>query len=191
MKNKPHAAEMPRKVAPPVAPASSPTALAAPQSLLPWVFAGFIITYLLFLLIPVFFNKNHVMNEICPVFRVENTGVGLDLYQILGFSRGWFVEHRPLYSIGDNSYPPLEAMAAGVPVVSTSAGSLAEVLGDAALVVPVSDPDALSAALLQVLTDSAVAGRLAATGPPHAASFSWERCAAGLMAVYRRAMTNR
>jgi glycosyltransferase involved in cell wall biosynthesis len=86
-------------------------------------------------------------------------------------------------------YPPLQAMAAGVPVVSTSAGSLAEVLGDAALVVPAGDVDVLSAGLVTVLTDPAVARRLGAAGPARAAGFSWERCADGLVGVYRAAVS--
>jgi glycosyltransferase involved in cell wall biosynthesis len=88
-------------------------------------------------------------------------------------------------------YPPLQAMAAGVPVVSTVAGSLAEVLGDAALVVPVGDPDALSAAMVRVLTDDAVAADLAARGPTWASTFSWDRCAAGLLGLYRAALAAR
>ncbi len=43
--------------------------------------------------------------------------------------------------------PTLEAMAAGVPVVATAAGAVPEVCGDAALIVPVGDLDALAGAL--------------------------------------------
>src|SRR6202044_1261327 len=48
-------------------------------------------------------------------------------------------------------FPPLEAMAAGVPVVATRAGSLPEVLGDGAFMVDVGDHDGLAEALEQVL----------------------------------------
>lgn len=81
-------------------------------------------------------------------------------------------------------YPPLEAMAAGTPVVATAVGSLPEVLGTAAMLVPGGDTEALTEALASVVDDDAVAARLAAAGPVHAATFRWEACAAGLVDLY-------
>jgi glycosyltransferase involved in cell wall biosynthesis len=83
--------------------------------------------------------------------------------------------------------PPLEAMAAGVPVVATAAGSLPEVLGDAALLVPVGDDAALADALAAVLEDGALRQRLVDAGRARAAGYSWERCAAGLVGLYQKA----
>lgn len=88
-------------------------------------------------------------------------------------------------------YPPLEAMAAGTPVVATAVGSLPEVLGDAALLVPGGDLGALSDALASVVDDDAVAARLGAGGPPHAATFTWDACAAGLVELYADVMAGR
>ncbi len=85
-------------------------------------------------------------------------------------------------------YPPLQAMAAGTPVVATRDGSLEEVLGDAALLVPVRDVDALAAALAAVLDSDTTAADLGARGAACAAGYTWERCAAGLMDLYRDAM---
>ncbi|MGO8861091.1 MAG: glycosyltransferase family 4 protein [Acidimicrobiales bacterium] len=82
-------------------------------------------------------------------------------------------------------FPPLEAMASGVPVVATRAGSLPEVLGDGASLVEVGDGDGLVQALDHVLTDAAFRQRLVAAGTDRAASFSWERCGAGLAQLYR------
>jgi glycosyltransferase involved in cell wall biosynthesis len=83
--------------------------------------------------------------------------------------------------------PPLEAMRAGVPVVATDAGSLPEVLGDAALLVPVGDVDALAAALVRAVGDDVVRTRLVRAGRARAARYSWEHCADGLVAIYRKA----
>jgi glycosyltransferase involved in cell wall biosynthesis len=84
-------------------------------------------------------------------------------------------------------FPPLEAMAAGVPVVATAAGSVPEVVGDAARLVPVGDPEALGAALDEVLSDSSVAAQLVAAGRQRVTRFSWDSTAAGLMSLYEEA----
>jgi glycosyltransferase involved in cell wall biosynthesis len=82
-------------------------------------------------------------------------------------------------------YPPLEAMSVGVPVVATTAGSLPEVLGDAAVLVAPRDTDALARALSDVLNDVGVRDALVARGRERVARYSWDRCAEGLVAVYR------
>jgi glycosyltransferase involved in cell wall biosynthesis len=82
-------------------------------------------------------------------------------------------------------FPPLEAMAAGVPVVATRAGSLPEVLGDGASLVEVGDLDGLAEALDRVLTDPVHRERLVGAGAARAASYSWERCGEGLESLYR------
>jgi glycosyltransferase involved in cell wall biosynthesis len=70
--------------------------------------------------------------------------------------------------------PPLEAMAAGTAVVATDAGALPEVLGDAAVLVPVGDTEALAAALLAVAGDAARRADLVARGRARAAAASWD-----------------
>lgn len=80
-------------------------------------------------------------------------------------------------------FPPLEALAAGVPVVASDAGSLPEVLGDAADLVPAGDIGALATALAAALT--ADEGRRE-KGRAHAASYTWDACADGLLAMYGR-----
>lgn len=87
--------------------------------------------------------------------------------------------------------PPLEAMAAGVPVVATAAGGLPEAVGDAARLVPVGDSNALAGALVAVLDDAGERARLIAAGHHRVAGFTWERCAAGLHAIYCDAQADR
>ena len=70
--------------------------------------------------------------------------------------------------------PPLEAMAAGTAVVATAAGALPEVLGDAAVLVPVGDAEALAAALLAVTGDADRRAELVVRGRARAAAASWD-----------------
>ena len=87
--------------------------------------------------------------------------------------------------------PPLEAMAAGTPVVATDAGALAEVTGGAAELVAPGDADDLAAALDRVLRDEALADDLRDRGQRRAATYSWDATAAGLAALYRRLAADR
>ena len=86
-------------------------------------------------------------------------------------------------------FPPLQAMAADVPVVATRAGSLPEVLGDAASLVPVGDSAALAEALSNVLESEDVRSQLVARGRENVERFSWSQCAAGLEQLYRSAVS--
>ena len=79
-------------------------------------------------------------------------------------------------------------MAGGTPVVSSTASSLPEVAGDAALLVDPGDPDALAAALAKLAGDPAARQAAAARGRARAATFTWDRCAAETAAAYRRAL---
>jgi len=80
--------------------------------------------------------------------------------------------------------PPLEAMACGTPVISTNISSLPEVVGDAGLLVPPDDINALTQALSEVLGSSALRDRLTALGIARAQSFTWETTARKTVAVY-------
>lgn len=84
--------------------------------------------------------------------------------------------------------PPLEAMTCGVPVVTTSASSLPEVVGDAALTVPPGDDAAAAGALRTALFDDAERERLRAAGPLRAQEFSWARTAALTLDSYERSL---
>ena len=83
--------------------------------------------------------------------------------------------------------PPLEAMAAGVPVVATAAGAVPEVCGDAADLVPVGDADALGAALARVLADAGHRDALVARGRARAAGYRWPDAAEAFAGLLHRA----
>ncbi len=80
--------------------------------------------------------------------------------------------------------PPLEALACGTPTVVAEAGSLPEVVGDAALKVP-DETGALAAALERLLGDHALRESLRRLGPEQAARFSWRRTAESMLDIYR------
>ncbi len=83
--------------------------------------------------------------------------------------------------------PVLEAMACGTPVIASSAGSLPEIGGDAALYVPPTDAEALAQALAEVLGSPQKAKEMRARGLARSAMFSWARTAKETLAVYRAA----
>jgi glycosyltransferase involved in cell wall biosynthesis len=80
--------------------------------------------------------------------------------------------------------PPLEAMSAGVPVVTTRTGGITEVVGDAAILVEPGDTDALAYALERVIDDDAKASDLRARGLANIERFSWDRTARDLSSLY-------
>ena len=84
-------------------------------------------------------------------------------------------------------YPPLEAMAAGVPVLTTDAGSLPEVVGEAALVVPSKDPAALAAGLRRIVQDDELRARLVHAGHQRAKQFDPATVAKRVLDVLLRA----
>ncbi len=88
-------------------------------------------------------------------------------------------------------FPPLQAMAAGVPVVTTTAGALPEVVGDGALLVDPGDLDGLAGSLDRVLRGGADVDALVGRGLERSGMFTWEGCADGLVGLYRDARDDR
>lgn len=84
--------------------------------------------------------------------------------------------------------PPLEAMHFGAPVVCSTAASLPEVAGDAALLFEPGDAQALAAHLARIADDPVERARLSSASRARAAKFSWDRTAAATVAVYREVL---
>jgi glycosyltransferase involved in cell wall biosynthesis len=95
---------------------------------------------------------------------------------------------RFLGFVPDAALPGLEAMACGTPVVAGRAGSIPEVVGDAALLVDPGDPDAIAAAMRRIDGDDGLRARLVADGLARAAALRWPSCAEATLAVYRAAL---
>jgi alpha-1,3-rhamnosyl/mannosyltransferase len=79
-------------------------------------------------------------------------------------------------------------MACGAPVVSSSASSLPEVVGNTGLIVDPSDVEGWCAALRQLLDDEPRRKTLAAAGRARAQTFSWRRMATETVQVYREVL---
>jgi glycosyltransferase involved in cell wall biosynthesis len=81
-------------------------------------------------------------------------------------------------------FPPLEAMAAGAPVITSNVSSLPEVVGDAALLIDPLDPMAIADAMRRVLMDSDLREALRQRGYHRAKEFSWERSVRRVREIY-------
>lgn len=81
-----------------------------------------------------------------------------------------------------------EYMAAGVPIVASDLPALREVLRDRenAILVPPGDPEALAAGIRCLLTDEALAARIAAQAREDAAWYTWENRASRIREVLDR-----
>jgi glycosyltransferase involved in cell wall biosynthesis len=81
--------------------------------------------------------------------------------------------------------PILEAMACGVPVLTSNISSLPEVAGDAALTVTPTDIEAIAAALTRLVEDGQLRDDLIQRGYARARQFTWDVSAAQLRGIYQ------
>lgn len=83
--------------------------------------------------------------------------------------------------------PILEAMRCGTPVVASTAGSIPEIAGGAALLFAPSDPEQLAMRLRELIRDAALRDRLRAAGLKRSADFTWTAVARGFRAAIHEA----
>jgi glycosyltransferase involved in cell wall biosynthesis len=83
-------------------------------------------------------------------------------------------------------FTPLEAMACGAPVIASAGGSLPEVCGDGAEIVPEYDADAWAERIAAVLDDASRRSALVARGAANAARFTWDATARRTWEIYRK-----
>jgi glycosyltransferase involved in cell wall biosynthesis len=82
--------------------------------------------------------------------------------------------------------PVLEAMACGVPVVTSNTSSLPEVAGSAAIMVDPLSTEEIAGAIMRLVEDAPLRGQLIAKGFVRASELTWRRTAASTLLVYEQ-----
>lgn len=111
--------------------------------------------------------------EYAPEEDLPSLYAGADAFILTSFYEGF-------------GLPPLEAMACGAPVIASAGGSLPEVLGQAAEIVPDYDPEHWVTAVSSLLGDASRRSELSASGVRHAAGYTWRETARQTFDVYRK-----
>ena len=88
-------------------------------------------------------------------------------------------------------FPPLEAMKSGLPVAASRAGSLPEILGDAALFFDPRSPEEMAHCLIRLVEDPALRTNLISKGREHVKRFSFERMARETERLYHEVVRKR
>lgn len=105
------------------------------------------------------------VNDLAPYYQFAEALVFPSLYEGFGL-------------------PPLEAMACGIPVISSSATSLSEVVGDGGVLLSPTDKVAWVKNISKILSDTGYRERLIKKGLIQAQKFSWEKSAKETIKVY-------
>ena len=81
--------------------------------------------------------------------------------------------------------PMLEAMACGVPVITSNTSSMPEVAGDAACIIDPFKPEEITEAMIKLVNDQELRVKLISLGFEQAARFSWKAMAQNVLKIYR------
>jgi glycosyltransferase involved in cell wall biosynthesis len=120
--------------------------------------------------------------------RIRDSRVSALGYVSAAELAGWYARAMVLaFPSLDEGFgiPVLEAMAAGVPVITSDRSALAEVAGDAALRVDPESVEQLTEALRRMVTDAVLREDLARKGLARAQAFTWRKAVEKTWSVYR------
>lgn len=126
--------------------------------------------------------------------HIERLGIA-DVVHFTGYAA--FEDLPAIYNLGEFfvfpslyegfGLPVVEAMACGVPVITSNTSSLGEIAGDAAETIDPASTDALAEAIVRLGTDPELRIELVRRGFARSRSFSWAQTAKNMLAVYHRA----
>ena len=137
-------------------------------------------------------NKSPILSLIQDLgihSRVHFTSTISHAEYVRQYAQAWVAVVPSLYE--GFGLPAGEAMACAVPVVSTTGGALPEVVGDAGLLVPPGDAQALARAIETVCTNHHLARELGGKGYQRVMThFTWDAAARKTVAVYRQAIND-
>ena len=85
--------------------------------------------------------------------------------------------------------PMLEAMACGVPVITSNTSSMPEVAGNGAIIIDPFKPEEITAAMIQILSNQELRADLIHKGLVQAEKFSWRAMAEHVLEIYRQMET--
>ena len=126
--------------------------------------------------------------------RIDRLGIR-DAVHFTGYAP--FEDLPAIYNLGDFfvfpslyegfGLPVVEAMASGLPVITSNTSSLGEIASDAACTIDPTDTDAIAEAMVTLATDEALRRDLSQRGLRRSQLFSWTQTAKEMLAVYHRA----
>ena len=122
------------------------------------------------------------------VSKIRNSRVSVLGYVSAGELADWYARATILaFPSLDEGFgiPVIEAMAAGLPVITSDRSALAEVAGDAALLVNPESVEQLVEALRRMAADPMLREELARKGLARAAEFTWPKAVEKTWSVYR------
>ena len=85
--------------------------------------------------------------------------------------------------------PPAEAMASGVPTITSDRSSLPEIVGDAGILVDPEDTDRIATAIKRILTEPSLADDLRSAGQERVKRFSWASAARSMDQLFMESLS--